>query len=41
MKEFIKFGFGFYIGYEMAKVTKEIVTEAIDILKKRVKDGTC
>ena len=41
MKEYIKFGFGFFIGYELAKTANEIGGEVCKILKKRIKEGTC
>ncbi len=35
----IKIGFGFFIGYEVAKNLNEIAGETYQILKKRVKQG--
>ncbi len=41
MKEYIKFGFGFYFGYEIAKTLNEIAGETYKLLKNRVKNGSC
>lgn len=35
----IKFGFGFYIGYEAAKKAKGIVKELYPVIKDRFKKG--
>ena len=40
MKEYIKLGFGFFIGYELAKTLNEIGGEVITLFKKRVKTGS-
>lgn len=37
----IKFGFGFYVGYETAKEISKVVKEVYPILKKRIKEGHC
>lgn len=39
--ECIKFGIGFFIGYEFAKVANEVAKEAYVIARKRIKDGAC
>lgn len=39
MKEYFKFGFGFFIGYEVAKKLNEIAGEAWLMAKKRIEKG--
>lgn len=41
MKEYVKFGFGFFIGYEVAKTLNETLGEIWPIIKKRIKEGSC
>lgn len=40
MKDYIKFGIGFYIGYEVAKTLNSIAGEVYTIAKKRIKNGS-
>lgn len=40
MKEYFKFGFGFYFGYEVAKVFNKVAGEVYIMLKKRIKTGS-
>ena len=40
LKDCIKFGFGFYFGYEIAKALNEIAGETAILLKKRIEKGT-
>lgn len=37
--EYVKLGFGFYIGYEIAKALNETSGEAYSLLKKRIEKG--
>lgn len=37
----IKLGFGFFIGYEVAKATNDVAGEVYTIMKKRIKNGSC
>lgn len=37
----IKLGFGFYIGYELAKNLDDIFGTVYKMLKERVNNGTC
>lgn len=39
--EYVKLGFGLFIGYELAKSANEIAGEVYTILKKRIKEGSC
>lgn len=39
MKEYIKFGMGFFVGYELAKAINEIAGEVYTIVKDRIKKG--
>ena len=39
MKEYIKLGFGFFIGYEVAKTLNEAAGEVYTIIKNRIKNG--
>ena len=39
MKEYIKFGFGFFFGYELAKTLNEIAGETYLLIKKRIEKG--
>lgn len=39
MKEYFKFGFGFFIGYEVAKKLNQIAGETWIIVKKRIEKG--
>ena len=39
MREYIKFGFGFFIGYEIAKTLNEIAGESIKLFKQRLERG--
>lgn len=39
MKEYFKFGFGFFFGYEVAKKLNEIAGETWLIIKKRLEQG--
>lgn len=41
MIEYIKFGFGFYFGYELAKALNEVAGEVYKVAKKRIKTGSC
>lgn len=41
MKEYIKLGIGFYIGYELATVVNNILGEVVPIIKNRIKNGSC
>lgn len=37
----VKLGFGFYVGYEIAKCLNEILGEVYPLIKKRIKNGYC
>lgn len=39
MKEYVKFGFGFFIGYELARSINEWGSNAIKVLVERIKKG--
>lgn len=39
IKEAIKLGFGFFIGYEVAKKLTEALGVVYPIVKKRIKEG--
>lgn len=41
IRDGIKFGFGFFIGYEIAKNLDELAAEVYKIIKKRIKNGYC
>lgn len=41
LKDYIKAGFGFYIGYEIAKSLDDVGGEIFKLIKKRIKDGHC
>ena len=41
MKEYFKFGFGFFLGYEVAKKLNETLGVIYPIVKKRIKEGSC
>lgn len=37
--DYIKFGFGFYIGYETAKKVKDVVKETYPVVIEKFKKG--
>lgn len=39
--EYVKFGFGFYVGYEVGKKLTEVVKEVYPVIKERFKKGYC
>ena len=39
--DYVKFGFGFYVGYESAKKVVSIGKELYPLLKDRIKKGYC
>lgn len=39
MKEYLKFGFGFYFGYEIAKQLNKTAGEIYTIFKERIEKG--
>lgn len=39
--DYVKFGFGFYIGYETAKEISKVVKEMYPVVKDRIKKGYC
>lgn len=39
VKDCIKFGFGFFVGYELARSINEVLKEAIPVVIKRIKEG--
>ena len=41
LTDYIKFGFGFYIGYEAAKKFTNVVKETYPVVKERFKKGYC
>lgn len=41
MMDYVKFGFGFFIGYETAKTLNEIVGEIYPVIKAKFKKGYC
>ena len=41
LRDYIKLGFGFYIGYELARNMDDLAAEVYKIVKKRIKDGYC
>ena len=41
VRDFIKLGFGFYLGYELAKTINDIGGEYCKLLLERIKKGSC
>lgn len=39
LTECIKFGFGFFIGYELARNLNDVSADAIKVLVERIKKG--
>lgn len=37
----VKLGFGFYIGYEVAKCLNGVLGEVYPLIKERIKKGYC
>lgn len=37
--DYVKLGFGFYVGYELAKAARDVAGDVVDVIKKRIRNG--